>query len=208
LTGFKFIGEQASLIEGQSKYLFGAEESYGSLIKDFVRDKDAVQAVFMLAEIVNVLKTRGLTLIDYLDQIYQKFGYYIEYTKNISLKGIEGAKRINAILTYFRKNGLNIPSFKVENSIDYKDGYVNPHNVILPPSDVLKYQNKDGYIIFRPSGTEPKLKIYFSVRSESKLDALNKLNTLLDEVNQIIEKIYGELTCYKREDPITSNKLN
>ncbi|MBN3490516.1 phospho-sugar mutase [Acholeplasma equirhinis] len=189
LTGFKFIGEQAEKISGKAKYLFGCEESYGSLIKDFVRDKDAVQAVYMLAEITNFLKSKGQTLIDYLESIYQKYGYYVEYTQNISLKGIEGAKRIQAILSYFRQNGLNIPSFKVENAIDYINGYVNPHDVILPPSDVLKYQHKDGYIIFRPSGTEPKLKIYFSIRSESKEKAELMVKQLVSEVNQVIEKI-------------------
>lgn len=189
LTGFKFIGEQAEKISGKDHYLFGCEESYGSLVKDFVRDKDAVQAVYMLAEIANVLKSRGLTIIDYLKTIYEKYGYYVEYTKNVSLKGIEGAKRIQTILSYFRKHGLNIASFKVEKTIDYINGHENPHDIILPPSDVLKYEHKDGFIVFRPSGTEPKLKIYFSVRKENHQKAEQYVSMLVAEVTEALEKI-------------------
>ncbi len=189
LTGFKFIGEQAEKISGKDNYLFGCEESYGSLVKDFVRDKDAVQAVYILAEIVNVLKSRGITVIDYLASIYEKYGYYVEYTKNISLKGIEGAKKIQKILSYFRNQGLNIPSFEVEKTIDYINGHKNPHDIILPPSDVLKYEHKDGFIVFRPSGTEPKLKIYFSIRKENRQKAEQYIETLASEVLAVLENI-------------------
>ncbi|VEU82538.1 phospho-sugar mutase [Acholeplasma hippikon] len=189
LTGFKFIGEQAEKIMGKDNYLFGCEESYGSLVKDFVRDKDAVQAVFILSEIGNKLKQKGLTLVDYLDEIYQKFGYYVEHTVNISLKGIEGSKRIQAIMSYFRNNGLNIPSFKVENKIDYINGYVNPHDIHLPSSDVVKFENEDGFIIFRPSGTEPKLKIYFSTRKSNQKEAKQYIEKLVEEVQGVVAKI-------------------
>jgi len=101
LTGFKFIGEQAKLNEGIKPYIFGCEESYGSLISDFVRDKDAVQAVYMLSEIANHLKHKGLTLMDYLEDIYQQYGYYVDQTISLSLKGIEGLKRIDDIIYTF-----------------------------------------------------------------------------------------------------------
>ncbi len=189
LTGFKFIGEQAHKIEGKEAYIFGCEESYGSLIKDFVRDKDAVQAVYMLAEIGNTLKHQGMTLIDYLEVIYKRFGYYVESTMNISLKGIEGAKKIQTIMSYFRKNGLHIEGFKVNNSIDYIHGHKNPHDITLPPSDVLKYEHNDGFIVFRPSGTEPKLKVYFSTKKDSLEKANSYVDALKNKVSQIIDTL-------------------
>ena len=93
LTGFKFIGEKAKQIEGSGTYLFGCEESYGSLISDFVRDKDAVQAVYMLAEMATFLNESGQTLIDYMNEVYQTYGYYLEETININLTGIEGTAK-------------------------------------------------------------------------------------------------------------------
>lgn len=189
LTGFKFIGEQAEKIKGSYPYLFGCEESYGSLVSDFVRDKDAVQAVFLLSEIANFLKQKSLTLIDYLDEIYEKYGYYVDYTQAITLKGLDGLSRIQSIMNYFREEGLNIPSFKVEQVIDYQKGIMNPHDISLPPSDVLKYEHKDGFIIFRPSGTEPKLKVYYSIKKRQKEASHSFVNQLIEEVNKVIGKI-------------------
>jgi phosphoglucomutase len=188
LTGFKFIGEQAELKQN-IPYRFGCEESYGSLIKDFVRDKDAVQACFMLAEIANHYKREGKTLVDVLEEIYKTYGYYVEHTENITLKGKSGGEKIKAIMNYVRIHGLHIPSFKVEHIIDYNHGYVNPNHVILPPSDVVKFVNNDGFIVFRPSGTEPKLKIYFSIKKNEQTLASNYVKLLVKEVMDIIHNI-------------------
>ncbi len=189
LTGFKFIGEQANLNEGKIPYLFGCEESYGSLIKDFVRDKDAVQAVFMLAEIGNHFKLQGLTLVDYLNSIYKQFGYYVEHTQNIELKGIKGTQKIKSIMNYFRENGLHIPSFNVSKTTDYINGHINPNDIVLPASDVIKFESHQGFIVFRPSGTEPKLKIYFSTKQDDQTLAENYVKLLVKEVMDIIHII-------------------
>lgn len=188
LTGFKFIGEQAKLNEGIKPYIFGCEESYGSLISDFVRDKDAVQAVYMLSEIANHLKIKGLTLIDYLEEIYQTYGYYVDQTISISLKGIEGLKRIEDIMTYFRTNGLNLPIFNVTNQLDFINGLKNG-SIELPPSNVLKFESNDGFICLRPSGTEPKLKLYYSTKKPNQKDAKAYIEQLILEMNTIISKI-------------------
>lgn len=187
LTGFKFIGEQAHLIEGKYDYIFGCEESYGSLIKDFVRDKDAVQACYMLAEMANSLSHRGFTLIDYLDQIYDQFGTYEEYTHNITLKGRVGAEKIQAIMKYFRTHGLNLANFKPTIVEDYIKGFKKEHDIILPPSNVLKYADEDTWIVFRPSGTEPKLKIYFSTKQSTSEQAKEEISQLLNEVLDVLE---------------------
>lgn len=190
LTGFKFIGEQAERISKTNyTYLFGCEESYGSLVKDFVRDKDAIQAVYLLAEIANTLKSRNLTMVDYLNLIYEKYGYYVDETISISLKGIEGQQRIKKIMNYFRTHGLHINQFNVTNTIDYIKGKMNPHDIYLPPSDVIRFESDKGFIIFRPSGTEPKLKIYFSIKENTKELARNTIDILKQEVFNIIEKI-------------------
>lgn len=190
LTGFKFIGEQAERISKTNyTYLFGCEESYGSLVKDFVRDKDAIQAVYLLAEIANTLKSRNLTMVDYLNLIYEKYGYYVDETISISLKGIEGQQRIKKIMNYFRTRGLHINQFNVTNTIDYIKGKMNPHDIYLPPSDVIRFESDKGFIIFRPSGTEPKLKIYFSIKENTKELARDTIDILKQEVFNIIEEI-------------------
>ncbi|PKK96536.1 MAG: phosphoglucomutase, partial [Tenericutes bacterium HGW-Tenericutes-3] len=113
LTGFKFIGEQAEINKDKGPYIFGCEESYGSLVKDFVRDKDAVQAVYLLAEIVNYLALQKMTMIDYLEQIYQNYGYYYEYTKNITLAGLSGQEKIKEIMDFYRNNPPVIENLKL-----------------------------------------------------------------------------------------------
>lgn len=189
LTGFKFIGEQANLNEGKIAYLFGCEESYGSLVKDIVRDKDAVQAVYMLAEIANHFKLQNLTLVDYINSIFKQFGYYIEHTQNIELKGIKGSARIKAIMNYFRENSLKINSFEVTKKTDYINGFINPNHIVLPASDVIKFESSSGFIVFRPSGTEPKLKIYFSTKQDDQTLAQNYVKLLVKEVMDVIHTI-------------------
>ena len=148
LTGFKFIGEQAQKNQGKLPYIFGCEESYGSLVADFVRDKDAVQAVYLLAEILNTLKLRNSNVATYLDMIYKQYGYYVEDTISLTLKGIEGAKRIVEITDYVRQHGIDIDDFIITNQIDYNKGIKNPEDVVLPPSNVLKFEFDSGFIIF------------------------------------------------------------
>lgn len=173
LTGFKFIGEKAKAIEGKGKYMFGCEESYGSLIADFVRDKDAVQAVYMLCEMATFMKTSDKTLIDLLESVYQTYGYFLEETLNLNLSGIEGKKRIEALMSYFRTNRLSIKNKEIVQIDDvlkqqtWRKTGTEPLN--YPVSNVLKFYYRDGsWIVLRPSGTEPKLKIYMSVVGHTK----------------------------------------
>lgn len=167
--------------------MFGCEESYGSLVKDFVRDKDAVQAVFILAEIANFVKLKQMTIIDYLNQIYQTYGYYYEFTKSITLKGMKGLEQINNIMEHFRANppvieGIQLVSYDdVLNSMHVQDKKVS--KLEFPVSNVLKYDFEEDYwIVFRPSGTEPKIKIYYGTKKQSMEEAKNsieKLNTII-----------------------------
>ncbi|MDL2292646.1 phospho-sugar mutase [Acholeplasma sp. OttesenSCG-928-E16] len=194
LTGFKFIGEQAASIEGKSSYFFGCEESYGSLIRDFVRDKDAVQAVFLLAEMINYLADNNKTLIDYLETIYQEFGYYYEWTNQVSLKGIEGAAKIVKIMEHYRNNPLNIDGFELlyHDDFEHSKRYYHDHFEIidLPKSNVVKFVYNDNlWVTFRPSGTEPKIKIYFGVKSDSK----DSSKALVNKINEKIIKTIDNL---------------
>ena len=172
LTGFKFIGEQAKLIEGKHPYVFGCEESYGSLVKDFVRDKDAVQAVYLLAEMINYFDEKNITLVDYLNEIFHKYGTYHEVTNQVSLKGIEGSLKIQRIMDFYRANPLIIDEYNLqyfddlEASTRYTIDKKIPIN--LPSSNVLKfYYNDNLWVTLRPSGTEPKIKIYYGVKTTS-----------------------------------------
>lgn len=194
LTGFKFIGEKAEENKNDSVYMFGCEESYGSLIKDFVRDKDAVQAVYLLAEISNHLKLRNLTLIDYLEEIYQAYGYYFEYTHNMTLKGILGIEKIDLIMDYFRKKPLQIDDKKLIACDDVLTG-VHVENGVetklpFPSSNVLKYYYEDDtWVVLRPSGTEPKIKIYYGTKHESMTEAQGFVHALNKCVLSMIETL-------------------
>jgi phosphoglucomutase len=189
LTGFKFIGERAEINKGRGEYIFGCEESYGSLVKDFVRDKDAVQACFILAEIANFLDSKNMTMIDYLEEIYQKYGYYYEYTKSITLLGLSGLEKMNQIMEHFRNEPFMIPDKKLISYDDYtkqiniKNGQIT--KLSLPISNVLKfYYEDDTWIVFRPSGTEPKIKIYFGTKSSSMEKSkhfIQKLSLMVEE---------------------------
>ncbi len=194
LTGFKFIGEQAEKYKETNPYIFGCEESYGSLISDVVRDKDAVQAVYLLAEIANHLKLQNKTMIDYLAEIYLKYGAFYEYTHSIMLKGIEGSQKIDQIMAHFRECPPHIEdkhllgyddvllSVRVEDGIKSK--------LKLPKSNVLKYIFEDDtWIVLRPSGTEPKLKIYYGTKKKDLTEAKIYLNELNQMMLAHIEKI-------------------
>jgi phosphoglucomutase len=197
LTGFKYIGEQARFLEETDKeFVFGYEESYGYVIDDSVRDKDSLQALFMISEAANYyLIQENKTLYDKLIEIYDQYGYYLEGLKNIHLLGKEGKERISRIMDYFRVN-----PFKEINDntvVKYEDfllstRYFNGKQEIidLDKSDVLKYYLDDeSWFVLRPSGTEPKLKIYAGVIGKSLQDSKTRVNKMLEEINKFVEKV-------------------
>ncbi len=197
LTGFKFIGEKIKEYEQTNEYsfLFGYEESYGYLIKPFVRDKDAIQATVLAAEIAIYYKTKGMTLYEGLNSLYEQYGYYLEGLKSLTLKGIEGTEKIQSILTNYRQNPpVDINGLKVVTVEDYKlqekttleSG--EKEKILLPKSNVLKYQLEDGsWVCLRPSGTEPKIKFYFGIVGQSRQDSIQKLDSLQKAFMEKIE---------------------
>ncbi|MEE1448755.1 phospho-sugar mutase [Faecalitalea cylindroides] len=183
LTGFKFIGEKVAKYEvtHEKNYVFGYEESYGSLIKPFVRDKDAPQACLMLAEACAYYKQEGKDLVDVLDSLYDRHGTYEEIQVALTLSGEAGANRIKEILANLRKDSpAEIGGTKVVKSEDYKECVIKEGDKVtkltgFTKSDVLKYYLEDGsWIAVRPSGTEPKCKFYYCIKGASKEDAHNK----------------------------------
>ncbi|MBM6764444.1 phospho-sugar mutase [Faecalicoccus pleomorphus] len=183
LTGFKFIGEKVAKYEvtHEKNYVFGYEESYGSLIKPFVRDKDAPQACLMLAEAASFYKQQGKDLVDVLDSLYERHGTYEESQVALTLSGEAGANRIKEILADLRKDApTEINGSKVVRSEDYKECTIKEGDTVteltgFTKSDVLKYYLEDGsWIAVRPSGTEPKCKFYYCIKGNSKEDAHEK----------------------------------
>ena len=183
LTGFKYIGEKIEAYEQskEKKYVFGYEESYGSLIEPFVRDKDAQQACLMLAEAASFYKSKGKTLCDILEQCYQKFGYYNESQLSIVLEGADGAEKMKKLMDGLRNNRLTtIADTKVtlwQDFLTKQESDFTKESVLegYDTSDVLKYFLEDGsWIAVRPSGTEPKVKIYFCVLGDSSDNAKKK----------------------------------
>lgn len=196
LTGFKFIGEQAKRIEDtDTEFLFGYEESYGYVVKDFVRDKDSIQALLLISEIANLGKRSGKTLWDYLMFVYEEYGYYVEDLVNIVLEGQAGEQKIQAILAHFRDQQPNhLGDSAVVAIEDYLLGkrYEGDHNqpLDLPSSNVLKFFLADGsWFVLRPSGTEPKLKIYIGVKADSLDAATARNHEIKTQVQTIIDII-------------------
>lgn len=196
LTGFKFIGEKVAKYEvtHEKEYVFGYEESYGSLISPFVRDKDAPQACLMLAEAACYYKAQGKTLVDVLDGLYEELGTYQESQTSITLAGKEGAERIKEIIATFRNDApKEIGGLKVRTSEDYGTlkHYENGTETDLvgfTKSDVLKFYLEDGsWIAVRPSGTEPKCKFYYCVCGTSKENAKEKTDILQAAMKKAIE---------------------
>ena len=196
LTGFKFIAEKIQEFEEKHNhtYMMGFEESFGYLIKPFVRDKDAIQAVLVVAELAAYYRSRGLTLADGIEEIYKEYGYYAEKTISVTLSGVDGAEQIKAIMAKFRDNGpkeFNATAISVTE--DFKaqtstaaDGTVTV--LTTPPSDVLKYTLADGsWIAVRPSGTEPKIKFYIAVVGESNEDSQAKIANIEAEINAFVK---------------------
>ncbi|KAF0819683.1 Phosphoglucomutase [Bacillus sp. ZZV12-4809] len=200
LTGFKFIGEKIHEFEqtGQHSFIFGYEESYGYLIGDFVRDKDAVQSAVFAAEAAAYYKSKGMTLYEGLLEIFEKYGYYQEALESITLKGKDGAQQIAHLMEAFRKQPpQEINAAAVARIEDYfLSSYFNldlgEKGVIeLPKSNVLKYHLADGsWFCLRPSGTEPKAKFYFGVKAETLEESQLKLQMLQQAV---MKKVYEVL---------------
>ena len=196
LTGFKFIAEKIQEFEEKHNhtYMMGFEESFGYLIKPFVRDKDAIQAVLVVAELAAYYRSRGLTLADGIEEIYKEYGYYAEKTISVTLSGVDGAEQIKAIMAKFRNNAPKewnttaitvVEDFKAQTATA-ADGTVT--NLTTPPSDVLKYTLADGsWIAVRPSGTEPKIKFYIAVVGESNEDSQAMIANIEAEINAFVK---------------------
>ena len=178
LTGFKFIGEKIKEFEAEGKYdkyLFGLEESYGYLKGSYARDKDAVVASMLVAQLAADLKLQGKTLYDGLIELYEKYGYFLESLETKTLTGIEGVEQIKAIMKKFREENLPLD---IEKMLDYSKGIDS-----LPKSDVLKYFLSDGsWFAVRPSGTEPKIKFYFGVCGKTQEEAQTKMDAFKKNV--------------------------
>ncbi|MBE5833917.1 MAG: phospho-sugar mutase [Butyrivibrio sp.] len=198
LTGFKYIGEQIKLFEQNNSYnyVFGLEESYGCLAGTHARDKDAVVAVQMLCELAAFYKKQGKTVWDAMLDMYEKYGYYKEGQYSITMKGIEGAKEIAALMEKLRNNPpKTFGDFKVEEFRDYKTGETlniatgEKGKTGLPESNVLYFAlDNDAWCCARPSGTEPKIKFYMGVKGTSLEDAKNKEDQLTEAVKAVIGK--------------------
>ncbi|REJ30164.1 phospho-sugar mutase [Caldibacillus debilis] len=199
LTGFKFIGEKIKEFKetGSHVFQFGYEESYGYLIGDFVRDKDAIQAALFAAEAAAYYKAQGKSLYDVLMDIYKKYGFYKESLRSITLKGKDGAEKIQAIMDAFRQNppeevsGIPVAiteDYLSQKRVDKAAGQTTP--IHLPKSNVLKYYLADeSWFCIRPSGTEPKCKFYFAVRGDSEAQSEARLRQLETNVMAMVEKI-------------------
>ncbi|MBI9014589.1 MAG: phospho-sugar mutase [Clostridiales bacterium] len=196
LTGFKFIGEKIKQYEDGSKnFLFGYEESYGYLAGTHVRDKDAVIATMLVVEMVAMYKKQGLTLVDVLEKLYEKVGYYQESLTSIVLEGKEGLEKIKRIMSSLRTNPIQtVTGLEVSAVMDCLNQTITDKNGKkdngLPSSNVLKYYLEDGsWFAARPSGTEPKLKIYFSVADETRVACLEKLAKVEKEILEIVNSV-------------------
>lgn len=181
LTGFKYIGEKMNQFDqtGDYTYLFGYEESYGYLAGNYARDKDAVLAAMLIAEAAAYYSTQGKTLYDVLQELYEQFGYFLEKLESRTLKGKDGVAQIQGKMTDWRTTPpLEIAGVKVEKVLDYSQGLDG-----LPQENVLKFLLKDGsWFCLRPSGTEPKIKVYFAVRGSSLADAEQRISRLVEAV--------------------------
>lgn len=189
LTGFKYIGEKIKFFEekGNYKYIFGGEESYGYLQGTYARDKDAVASTLMIAECCAYLKNRGLTITGYLNSIFKEYGFYNDRNISIDAEGLKGIEVIGDVMKKFReKSPDEIGGLKVVKTIDYANDILfdsDDDATRLPVSNVLQYMLSDGSIVtVRPSGTEPKIKFYFSAKSDSARETELKLDRMIDDL--------------------------
>lgn len=195
LTGFKFIAEKIQEFEEKHNhtYMFGFEESFGYLIKPFVRDKDAVQAVLIVAEIAAYYRSRGLTLADGIEEIYKEYGYFAEKTISVTLSGVDGAAEIKKIMDKFRDNApAQFNTTDIVKTEDFLTQTATSANGVekltTPPSNVLKYTlADDSWIAVRPSGTEPKIKFYIATVGTDLADAEAKITNIEKEINNFVK---------------------
>ncbi|OFI49212.1 phosphoglucomutase [Floricoccus tropicus] len=196
LTGFKFIAEKIQEFEdtGSHTYMFGFEESFGYLIKPFVRDKDAIQALLLVCEVAAYYKSLGKTLYDGIQDIYAEYGHFKEKTISLTLEGIDGSAQIKEIMTNFRDNAPGkFAGLEVLLTEDFKEQTATSHTgkvekLTTPPSDVLKYHLEDGsWIAVRPSGTEPKIKFYLAVIGDTDEEATKKIESIEEEINEFVK---------------------
>ncbi len=184
LTGFKYIGEKINKYEdsGEQEFVIGYEESYGYLVGTHARDKDAVVSSMLICQMAAWYKSQGKTLIDGLNDIYAEYGYYLDSLDSFVLKGKDGAEKIQNLMSYFREKGTSLFD-GAEKITDYSLGVGD-----LPKENVLKYVWNDGsWIAIRPSGTEPKIKVYYSVRDEDKSAAESRLAQIKNVITSIIK---------------------
>ena len=199
LTGFKWIGQQILGFEQKKKgtYLFGFEESYGCLIGTHARDKDAIVATMALCEAAAYYKTQGKTLWDAMVDMYEKYGYYKDDIKTVTLKGIEGLEKIRKVMDTLRENPLrtigeyrvlSFRDYQKETITDLETGEVKATG--LPSSNVLYFDlTGDAWVCARPSGTEPKLKFYYGIKGTSLEDAEEKSAALGEKVLEVIQSM-------------------
>lgn len=182
LTGFKYIGDKINKFEtsGEQEFVIGYEESYGYLVGTHARDKDGVVSSMLVCEMAAWYKKQGKTLVDGLNEIYDKYGYYLDFLDSFVLKGKDGAEKIQNLMVEFRNKGKELlPDIK--EIVDFKDGIRD-----LPKENVLKYIFNDGsWMAVRPSGTEPKIKVYYSIVDPDK----SKAKARLEEIRQTISSI-------------------
>ncbi len=185
LTGFKYIGDKINKYEasGNQEFVIGYEESYGYLVGTHARDKDAVVSSMLICQMASWYKSKGKTLVEALNDIYNEYGYYLDYLDSFVLKGKDGAEKIQNLMVEFRDKGTDLLP-DISQIIDFKDGVRD-----LPKENVLKYIFSDGsWIAVRPSGTEPKIKVYYSIVDVSKENAKMRLQNIRNVMKSIIEK--------------------
>ena len=183
LTGFKYIGDKINKYEqtGEQEFVIGYEESYGYLVGTHARDKDAVVSSMLICQMASWYKNQGKTLVDGLNEIYDEYGYFLDYLDSFVLKGKDGAEKIQNLMTSFRNKGTSLFD-GIEEVIDFSTGIRD-----LPKENVLKYIWKDGsWMAVRPSGTEPKIKVYYSIVDASKKNAGKRLEIIRNEIKSII----------------------
>ncbi|MCM1115522.1 MAG: phospho-sugar mutase, partial [Clostridium sp.] len=183
LTGFKYIGDKINKYEstGEQEFVIGYEESYGYLVGTHARDKDAVVSSMLICQMAAWYKNQGKTLVDGLNDIYDEYGYYLDFLDSFVLKGKDGAEKIQNLMTYFRSKGKSLFD-GIEEIVDFSTGIRD-----LPKENVLKYIWQDGsWMAVRPSGTEPKIKIYYSIVDDSKENASSRLEEIRATIKDII----------------------
>ncbi len=184
LVGFKFIGDK---IENNkdTNFVFGYEESYGYLLSDIARDKDAMQSLLIVTEMVNYYLNRDLYLDEVMEKLYQTYGYYVDVTKSLAYQGDAGLQKISRIMDYYGEADIAaFADFVVTNKIDYRKGIAD-----LPAANVIKFELENGWVVFRPSGTEPKIKTYLSIKADSLENSTAAVEAIYSEIVEKFEQL-------------------